>query len=122
MCILPHYVGTDIPDRGGCIQVTGAVGVLSGSGSSDVPPARRRLRVSRGHVLMVVAGLVGVVLSFAVLREREGTTSVLVATHEIRAGERIAVADFRRVRVTLDADVLNTVVHADELVRMRGRI
>jgi pilus assembly protein CpaB len=71
---------------------------------------------------MVVAGVVGVVLSFAVLRAREGESRVLVAVHEIRAGEAVDGSDFRPVRVTLDADVLATVVHATDRDRIRGRI
>jgi Flp pilus assembly protein CpaB len=86
------------------------------------PVARRHTRVSRGHVVMVVAGVVGVVLSFAVLRQREGATGVLVAAREIRAGESVAAADFRIARVTLTDDVLATVVPAADRSRLRGRI
>src|SRR4051794_23938138 len=94
------------------------------SGTRDIeglrPPAafasapRRRGRVSRGHVVMALAGLVGVVLSFAVLRQRDGETAVLVAAHEIRAGESISASDFRTVHVTLTPEVLATVAQADD--------
>ncbi len=85
-------------------------------------PTRRRGRVSRGHVVMALAGVVGVVLSFAVLREREGETAVLVAAHEIRAGERVSRDDFRTARVTLTPEVLATVAQADDRRRLEGRI
>jgi pilus assembly protein CpaB len=84
--------------------------------------ARRRGRVSRGHVVMALAGLVGVVLSFAALREHEGESAVLVAAHEIRAGETVTEADFRPVRVTLTPGVLATVARAGEASRLVGRI
>jgi len=71
---------------------------------------------------MALAGIVGVVLSFAVLREREGDTAVLVAAHEIRAGETITSSDFRTVRVTLTPAVLATVAQARDRQRLRGRI
>ena len=71
---------------------------------------------------MAVAGIVGVVLSFAVLREREGETRVLVAAHEIRAGETIAPSDFRTTRVTLTPDVLATVAQVRDRRRLTGRI
>ena len=58
-------------------------------------------RVSRGHVVMVVAGLVGIVLSFAALREHDGSARVVVAAHEIRAGERVSSDDFRSEAVTM---------------------
>ena len=38
-----------------------------------------RATISPGHVVMLVAGVVGVVSSFAALRERQGNTQVLVA-------------------------------------------
>ncbi len=85
-------------------------------------PSRRRGRVSRGHVVMALAGIMGVVLSFAVLRERQGETAVLVAAHEIRAGETITASDLRPVRVTLTPDVLATVARAHDRGRLRGRI
>ena len=56
-----------------------------------------------GHLVMALAGVVGVVLSFAVLREHEGETAVLVAAHDVRAGERVSRDDFRTARVTLDS-------------------
>src|SRR6185436_5105713 len=90
-----------------------------------VPPittARRLGRFSRGHVLMAIAGIVGVVLSFAVLREREGETAVLVAAHEIRAGETISATDFRTTRVTLTPAVLATVAQVRDQRRLEGRI
>jgi Flp pilus assembly protein CpaB len=71
---------------------------------------------------MAIAGLVGVVLSFAVLRERDGETAVLVAAHEIRAGETVTASDFRTTRATLTADVLATVARAGERRRLVGRI
>jgi Flp pilus assembly protein CpaB len=71
---------------------------------------------------MAIAGIVGLVLSFAVLRAREGETTVLIAAHEIRAGERVSAADFRSVRATLTAGVSATVAHADALHRYDGRI
>jgi pilus assembly protein CpaB len=71
---------------------------------------------------MALAGAVGLVLSFAVLRERGGETAVLVAAHEIRAGETVAAADFRTARVTLTPGVLATVAQAGERRHLTGRI
>jgi pilus assembly protein CpaB len=71
---------------------------------------------------MALAGIVGVVLSFAVLRGREGETAVLVAAHEIRAGETITSSDFRTTRVTLTPELLATVAQADDRRQLVGRI
>jgi Flp pilus assembly protein CpaB len=79
-------------------------------------------RVSRGHVVMVVAGVVGVVLSFAALRQHDGNARVVVAAREIHAGERVVAEDFRSVAVTMSAPVLATVVRARDVDAVVGRI
>jgi Flp pilus assembly protein CpaB len=81
-----------------------------------------RGRVSRGHGVMAIAGLVGVVLSFAALREHDGNAHVLVAAHEIRAGESVRPSDFRAERVTMSAALLATTVSAHDAPRLRGRV
>jgi Flp pilus assembly protein CpaB len=106
--------------------VAGVTSVRDAHGSSPsiagAPTPRRRGRVSRGHVVMALAGIVGVVLSFAVLRQREGEAAVLVAAHEIRAGETVTAGDFRSVRATLTPEVLSTVARARDRHRFDGRI
>src|SRR5262245_57146032 len=85
--------GTDQSKVGG-----GSMPMATGAARADeampaiavAPPSRRRGRVSRGHVVMAVAGIAGVVLSFVVLRGRPGDAAVLVAAHEIRAGESVS--------------------------------
>jgi Flp pilus assembly protein CpaB len=91
---------------------------------SDGLRPRRRLsgRLSRGHVTMVVAGVVGMVLSFAALQERPGDAQVAVAAHEIRAGEAIRPRDLRTERVSLGPALLATVLSAAEIDQVRGRI
>lgn len=102
--------------------VTGVWDGDGGAAIAPVAPPRRRTRFSRGHVVMAIAGIVGVVLSFAVLREREGESRVLVAAHEIRAGESVHASDFRTVRVTLTPAVLATVARSRDRDRLQGRI
>jgi len=112
-------MGTATVSSGRGVDGTPVASARAGVATSG---ARRRGRVSRGHVVMALAGIVGVVLSFAVLRTREGETAVLVAAHEIRAGETITPSDFRTARVTLTPDVLATVARAQDRRRLRGRI
>jgi Flp pilus assembly protein CpaB len=71
---------------------------------------------------MVVAGITGVVLSFAALQHRPDGVRVAVAAHEIRAGESVHPADLRGVLVTMDPSVLATVVRVADVGRLRGRI
>jgi Flp pilus assembly protein CpaB len=87
------------------------------------PPTRRlAARLSRGHVVMVVAGITGVVLSFAALQDRPDGVRVAVAAHEIRAGESVSSRDFRGVRVTMDPALLATLVPVATIANLRGRI
>jgi Flp pilus assembly protein CpaB len=106
------------------VTATATTGAHLGSPAAPSLPTttRRRGRVSRGHLVMALAGIVGVVLSFAVLRQRDGDTAVLVAAHEIRAGERISSSDFRTTRATLTPAVLATVAQAGDRRRLVGRI
>jgi len=62
------------------------------------------------------------VLSFAALREHDGNARVLVAAHEIRAGETVRPADFRSEPVTMRAGLLATAVRATDRAAVRGRV
>lgn len=81
-----------------------------------------RARASAGHLIMVAAGLLGIVLSLAVLRDRPDGVAVLVADADIRAGARVRADDFRTARVEAPAALLDTLVVATDVARVRGRI
>ena len=89
-----------------------------------VPGRHRGLtaRFSSGHLLMVVAGLVGVVASIAVLREQPEGVEVAVAARDIRAGHAVDAGDFRTERVQMPARLLDTLVVGASLEQFRGRI
>ncbi|MET0420254.1 MAG: Flp pilus assembly protein CpaB [Acidimicrobiia bacterium] len=87
-------------------------------------PGRRALggRFSSGHVVMVAAGLVGLVVSIAVLRDEPTGVRVAVAAHEIHEGEVIMRSDLRTERVDASERVLDTLIRSRDLDRTRGRI
>src|SRR5262245_1321106 len=86
--------------------------------------ARRRLsgRLSSGHVVMIVAGLLGAVLALAALRAEPSGVEVAVAAHEIRGGETVRPADFRTERVQAPDRLLRTFVRPRDLRSLRGDI
>ncbi|MFI5052884.1 MAG: Flp pilus assembly protein CpaB [Acidimicrobiia bacterium] len=86
------------------------------------PPRRLPRRLSRGHVMMIVAGVAGMVLSYAALQEQPSGARVAVAAHEIRAGEAVRPADFRTEPVSMGESLIETVVRAGEIQHLRGRI
>jgi Flp pilus assembly protein CpaB len=94
--------------------------------TTTVTESTRRIvrspRVSRGHVLMTVVGLAAAVLAFGALRAQPGDERVAVARHEIRAGERVHGSDFRVASVSLDGAGVGSLVSADELRAVDGRI
>jgi Flp pilus assembly protein CpaB len=71
---------------------------------------------------MIVAGLLGMTLTIAVLRDEQAGTNVAVAAHEIRAGERIGGDDVRVERVRAGHDLLSTVVGGGAARSLRGHI
>src|SRR5438876_7593354 len=81
-----------------------------------------RARLSAGHLVMIVAGLLGMTLTIAALRADEGGTEVAVATHEIRAGEVIRARDFRVDRIRADRGLLSTIVGGHAARALHGEI
>ena len=68
-------------------------------GAAGAPRRKLSGRFSAGHLVMVVAGLLGMVLGIAALRHEPDGVEVAVAAHEIRAGDAVTAADFRSARV-----------------------
>jgi Flp pilus assembly protein CpaB len=88
---------------------------MAAAATAGIETKTRTLRVSRarlsaGHLVMVVAGLVGMTLTIATLRADEAGTAVAVATHEIRAGEVIRARDFRVTEIRAGRDLVSTLV------------
>jgi Flp pilus assembly protein CpaB len=95
-----------------------------GEARGGVGAPRRKLtgRFSSGHLVMIVAGLLGMVLGIAALRHEPGGVEVAVAAHEIRAGESVTAGDFRSARVQMKQELLATFVRARDVRGLRGRI
>jgi Flp pilus assembly protein CpaB len=96
------------------LEQENAVGVL-----------RRRAwasRVSTGHVVMVLAGLLGALLTLTVLRAADDTTPILAAAHDIAPGAAIDAGAVRVAHVHADATTLATLIESDQLDAVRGRI
>jgi Flp pilus assembly protein CpaB len=91
-------------------------------GVTGAPRRKLSARLSSGHVVMVVAGLLGMVLAIAALRKEPAGIEVAVAAHEIRAGEAVTVSDFRSALVRSSDDLLSAFVPAHEVRGLQGRI
>jgi Flp pilus assembly protein CpaB len=99
-----------------------ALPIGEGRGTAGVPHRRLTARFSSGHLVMVVAGLLGMVLGVAALRHDPGGIEVAVAARQIRAGERVAMRDVRTERVAVPPTLLATLVRAGAIRGLRGQI
>ena len=79
-------------------------------------------RLSTGHVVMVLAGALGVLLTLSVLRSADDTRPVLVAARDLAPGTVINDASVHVARVHADASVLATLFRAEQIPALRGRV
>ncbi|MEZ5169936.1 MAG: RcpC/CpaB family pilus assembly protein [Acidimicrobiia bacterium] len=78
--------------------------------------------MSVGHLVMVAAGLVGVVATLAALRSSNDATPVAVAAHEILPGDVVMADDVTFVDVDANDDVLDTLVPDGDMSGVEGSI
>jgi Flp pilus assembly protein CpaB len=100
--------------------------VSASSRVSDATPLRPRRRflsaVSGGHLVMIVAGLVGMLLTLALLRNADHRVEVAVAAHDLRVGAIVTEHDVRYERVRMDDDLLGTVLRPDDVAGLEGAV
>jgi Flp pilus assembly protein CpaB len=94
-----------------------------GASPPAAPPARRLTgRVASGHLVMVVAGLVAAVLSFAALRDRPAGVLVAVADRDLRPGDLVVPSAFRSERVDASPGLLDALLTSKQLRAARGDV
>jgi Flp pilus assembly protein CpaB len=91
-------------------------------GSVAAPRRKWSARFSSGHLVMIVAGLLGMVLGIAALRREPGGVQIAVAARQIRAGEVVKPRDFRAARLRTGNALLATFVLARDARDLGGRI
>ena len=79
-------------------------------------------RLSTGHVVMVVAGLLGALLTLTALRAADDTHPVVVAARDIVPGTVIDARSLRTSSIHADARVLASLFDASAIGDLRGRI
>lgn len=84
----------------------------------DAPAARPRRallsRVSSGHAVMVVAGLLGTILTLGLLRAADEGRLVLVAARDLPAGTVLDPSAVRATELRIDDALLALVVRGDD--------
>jgi len=85
-------------------------------------PSRLRRRPSSGHLVMVAAGLLGVVLTLAAFAATDHRVEIAVAAHDLRPGQTVDSASFRFERVKMDSALLHRMISADQARTLRGSV
>lgn len=100
------------------MTATGTVGTAT---RARAAPAWRA-RVSRRHLVVALAGLVGVLVTLSVVRAADRTVPVLALRRAVASGERIGAGDLTVARVRADAAVLAALVRAGDRTEAIGRV
>jgi Flp pilus assembly protein CpaB len=79
-------------------------------------------RFSTGHLVMIVAGLVGLLLTVAVLRRADERQPVAVAARDLSPGTALSDASVRYEQVKMDDSLLGTVLQPHDVKRMRDSV
>jgi Flp pilus assembly protein CpaB len=79
-------------------------------------------RFSTGHVVMVVSGLLGALLTLTALHAADHTTPILAAARDLPSGTVIDAQAVRVARVHTDAATMATLIDSDQLDAIRGRV
>lgn len=95
----------------------------NGAGSSTTGRTGRlaALHLSSGHVVMIVAGALGVVLTLGLLRSADRTVPVVVAAHELVTGAVLEGGDLGVARVRAGSATMATLFRADDAAALEGR-
>jgi Flp pilus assembly protein CpaB len=80
------------------------------------------IHLSSGHIVMIVAGALGVLLTLGLLRAADRTVPVVVAVRELRAGAVVGTGDLGTARVRAGSATMATLFGASDLRSLRGRV
>ncbi len=97
---------------------------MAQAAAGTITTSRRalRTRVSSGHVVMLGAGALGVLLTLSAVRSADHTQPVLEAAHDLAPGTVLTNADVRVARVHVDGSVLRTLFGGADVAAARGQV
>lgn len=79
-------------------------------------------RLSAGHVVMIVAGLLAALVNFNLIQQRDETFQVAVAEQDIIPGQTVSVGDFDTAEIKASEDLLATLVLFSEVESLSGMV
>ena len=87
-----------------------------------VPKRGMMSRLSTGHVIMIVAGLLAALLNFTLLQQRDEVFQVVVASRALLPGQTVALADFTYADIRASQALLDTLVLSDSVGTLDGQV
>jgi len=103
-------------------MVAAAPITVGGFGENRRVHRSRRSRLSGGHLAMIVSGLLGVLLTLALLRGADHRVPVAVAAHDLASGARLRASDVEYTPVAMDDDLLATTLRRADLRNATGQV
>jgi Flp pilus assembly protein CpaB len=79
-------------------------------------------RFSTGHLVMIVAGLLGLLLTVAVLRRADEREPVAVAARDLSPGAALSESSIRYEQVKMDDSLLGTVLQPEDVKGLRNSV
>jgi Flp pilus assembly protein CpaB len=79
-------------------------------------------RLSTGHAVMVLAGVLGALFTLAALRSADDRVAVLVARADLTPGAVVQPDDLRTVRIGADAGAMRSLVRAEDAGALVGQV
>jgi Flp pilus assembly protein CpaB len=79
-------------------------------------------RLSTGHLVMIVAGLLGLLLTVAVLRRADDRQAVVVAARDLSPGTALTDSAVRYENVKMDDSLLDTILRRDDVQGLEGSV
>jgi Flp pilus assembly protein CpaB len=79
-------------------------------------------RFSTGHLVMIVAGMLGLLLTVAVLRRADERQPVAVAARDLSPGATLSESSVRYEQVKMDDSLLGTVLQPGDVKRLRASV
>jgi hypothetical protein len=106
-----------------CPVDEGEVPVTQPATATLATPRRAlRTRVSSGHVVMLGAGALGVLLTLSAVRSADHTQPVLEAAHDLAPGTVVTADDVRVAQIHVDGAALRTLFAGSDLAAVRGEV
>lgn len=87
-----------------------------------VPRRGMMSRLSTGHVIMLLAGLLAALLNFTLLQQRDQVFQVVVASRALLPGQTVALDDFTYAEIRASEELLDTLVLSDSVGTLDGQV